>query len=890
MHSVGARMAHTGNFQKRYMDSIPIIRSRATQEFNSIVLNLLSTQVDLLKPVAVQRLSMPQDLGQATAIRMFDSVGYEQNQQGEPYLRRDIKSFNFDFLVITSESGRSIYFIDGLKRAHRLDFVQTDPELAPYTKRILMSIETLFRKLADDGVIDTQNNAANTLDYQSVLTPLGVDTTVLDYLYQMPLGRHLIDQAGDSLLFFSMNWMVHLTEIAKAQKGYSTYEDLLVGDILWKEEVVTYLTQLVALGKKGLRMDFRTENYGRHTIHGQHDDGAIFVNPKYYLENPTGFFGFIIHELTHLFLGKATKEQWLIVNRIVARHPDFVAGLKASNALVTLELSNQDIQDLLELGVLPESYRNKTTDDIERERIQPESSGSSLEAGTQIAADLPVRSGAASATPTKKEETKPILYRGTTRDQWEAIQRGETPQSEFSRFGLTWVTTDLESAQAYSRRDGTERAVIIEYKPSTYDKVGTLTDYPGDTRRQGRLELKDIAKVYDDNGTVIYDADSAGNARRVAGQSEPLNSGARLVNVLPEEIVGRLRDVYGELNHNELSEIGQLVQDDFRVLGMAVASRSLKSAETYALEFEQGYALVASQNPNDITFYGKNEAGDRADKKGSVTLTEELVKQGREDVDKLRGRSLEAVLSAAKKELRTEPQYFVMDVYREQDRRTAQAFRQMVNRLTENKFAVFQFRISDEDQSIVQNIEQEMTEFKAEIDRLNEESMSKKEPGALFKARFELTDKDGNVIQTLETAQQMTELEATAAAQFHSSIENQSFLDQAVATQAGYLPTEGIHIGEEIRIFNYKAIGRTGLSVVTDSPSAPQMLEALTGADMSRADVAKANLQLVKTPHAIPGVSIQTYHNQNLLVRHLATIKQILYRAFVTLRAAGTSA
>ena len=69
----------------------------------------------------------------------------------------------------------------------------------------------------------------------------------------------------------------------------------------------------------------------------------------------------------------------------------------------------------------------------------------------------------------------------------------------------------------------------------------------------------------------------------------------------------------------------------------------------------------------------------------------------------------------------------------------------------------------------------------------------------------------------------MTPEEQARASQFHSSIENQAFLDQAKAVKAGYLPTEGIHIGAEVRIFNYKAIGRTGLAVVTDSPllSAP---------------------------------------------------------------------
>ena len=115
------------------------------------------------------------------------------------------------------------------------------------------------------------------------------------------------------------------------------------------------------------------------------------------------------------------------------------------------------------------------------------------------------------APPPEAAPARTPLYRGTTVDQWQAIQRGETPQSEFSSHGLTWATTDRESAEGYSRREGKDKAVLIEYKDSAHDKVGKITDDVGDKRRQGKLGIEDVAKVYDGEGNVIYDAENKGD-------------------------------------------------------------------------------------------------------------------------------------------------------------------------------------------------------------------------------------------------------------------------------------------------------------------------------------------------------------------------------------------
>jgi len=158
-------------------------------------------------------------------------------------------------------------------------------------------------------------------------------------------------------------------------------------------------------------------------------------------------------------------------------------------------------------------------------------------------------------TPSAQVETAavapvaPTLFRGTTLSQWEAIQRGETPQSEFSSHGLTWATLDRQSAEAYSRREGKEKSVLIEYKPTTMDKVGTITDDPGDKRRQGKLGLEDIAKVYDGSGKVIYDASTATIPEKpetIAAQIAMINEGKRnVVQITEGEVVPEIPAVFG---------------------------------------------------------------------------------------------------------------------------------------------------------------------------------------------------------------------------------------------------------------------------------------------------------------------------------------------------------
>ena len=138
-------------------------------------------------------------------------------------------------------------------------------------------------------------------------------------------------------------------------------------------------------------------------------------------------------------------------------------------------------------------------------------------AGTQIPIAATVASSQTEAITSASQKLflelsrnpKTTLYRGTTLSQWDAIRRGETPQSEYSTGNRTWATLTPESAIGYARQWEAEAdpAVVIVYKTSAEKKVRPLTDYPGDDRRQGKLSIDDVAKVYDLDGNLRYDAD-----------------------------------------------------------------------------------------------------------------------------------------------------------------------------------------------------------------------------------------------------------------------------------------------------------------------------------------------------------------------------------------------
>ena len=143
------------------------------------------------------------------------------------------------------------------------------------------------------------------------------------------------------------------------------------------------------------------------------------------------------------------------------------------------------------------------------------------------AAKQALKKGAPDASSQQKATARTPLYRGTTLDQWNAIQRGEQPQSEYTTGGNTWATSSLESAKGYTRSTGKD-AVVIEYKDSAHDKVSKLTDDPGDHRRQGPLKLEDVQRVTDGEGNVIYEAPKEEGGEGVQPQAAPVAKKAQV--------------------------------------------------------------------------------------------------------------------------------------------------------------------------------------------------------------------------------------------------------------------------------------------------------------------------------------------------------------------------
>jgi hypothetical protein len=125
------------------------------------------------------------------------------------------------------------------------------------------------------------------------------------------------------------------------------------------------------------------------------------------------------------------------------------------------------------------------------------------------------------------------------------LENDKAPRTDFSQFGETWVTSDIESAETYYMRDGESDAVIIIYKKVDANGVNEkgrkivakVTDDPGDKRWQGALSVKeDVAKVYKydpekKSWEVIYDSDQP--STREAFLRAEIRAGANIYDAVP---------------------------------------------------------------------------------------------------------------------------------------------------------------------------------------------------------------------------------------------------------------------------------------------------------------------------------------------------------------------
>lgn len=103
-----------------------------------------------------------------------------------------------------------------------------------------------------------------------------------------------------------------------------------------------------------------------------------------------------------------------------------------------------------------------------------------------------------------------------------------------------------------------------------------------------------------------------------------------------------------KLTYDELQRIGDLVDNDMRLLGMLAASaKDLQSGAEYPLQLGEVVAVIVFGRPNEISFYRSPQNGVRGGFIGIVTLNEEQLAQGRADVKALRGLKLDEVVGAS---------------------------------------------------------------------------------------------------------------------------------------------------------------------------------------------------------------------------------------------------
>ena len=139
-------------------------------------------------------------------------------------------------------------------------------------------------------------------------------------------------------------------------------------------------------------------------------------------------------------------------------------------------------------------------------------------------------------------------FRGTSIDEWNAVKNGEsfgttigqTKDPVTGKVGggqkvdSTWAIEDREYAARYAGRN--PGGVLIEFKPESRSKFSQVIEGKGgggvaaDNRLNGKgITLDDVAKVYDHEGKVIYDASESGSKETA---STPAATGAKGSNVL----------------------------------------------------------------------------------------------------------------------------------------------------------------------------------------------------------------------------------------------------------------------------------------------------------------------------------------------------------------------
>ena len=219
--------------------------------------------------------------------------------------------------------------------------------------------------------------------------------------------------------------------------------------------------------------------------------------------------------------------------------------------------------------------------------------------------------------------------------------------------------------------------------------------------------------------------------------------------------------------------------------------------------------------------------------------------------------------------------------YQAQNSITRILLTQMAKGLTENKFVMLSVGVHGQD---VAEMIKQIQELQAELQGLRETSSNR------LNVFFELVDEIGNRIETLQGFQSETlpqDLAGKKVERLYSGVLSDALVNQAKAVKAGLLATQEARIDQNTyNVIPYKPDMRAGIMTAIADAQDENVRRALR--TLTQAEIGVEEVKLVKE---VPDyATAETYRQKNLIVKALATLSQKLYQAYVTLRAAGSSA
>ena len=219
--------------------------------------------------------------------------------------------------------------------------------------------------------------------------------------------------------------------------------------------------------------------------------------------------------------------------------------------------------------------------------------------------------------------------------------------------------------------------------------------------------------------------------------------------------------------------------------------------------------------------------------------------------------------------------------YQAQNSITRILLTQMAKGLTENKFVMLSVGVHGQD---VAEMIKQIQELQTELQGLRETSSNR------LNVFFELVDESGNRIEALQGFQSETlpqDLAGKTVERIYTGALSDALVNQAKAVKAGLLATQEARIDQNTyNVIPYKPDMRAGIMTAIADAQDESVRRALR--TLTQTEIGVEEVKIVKE---VPDyATAETYRQKNLFVKALATLSQKLYQAYVTLRAAGSSA